>query len=123
MCELERKLPKILVVVFKYSNTQFILCWTINPSLFPVSFSKSDVFVFDNDKNAKLMKVFPILASFLKNKMWQKQPREVAWKKGDLKNFANFKKKHLCWSLFIITLQTLKPVTLLNKDSNTDVFL
>ena len=29
-----------------------------------------------------------------------KQPREVFFKKGVLKNFANFTGKHLCWSLF-----------------------
>ena len=34
-------------------------------------------FFFDNDKNAKLMKVFPIFTAFLKNKVWQKQPPEV----------------------------------------------
>ena len=36
----------------------------------------------------------------------QKQPPEVFCKKGVLKNFANFTGKHLCWSLFIIKLQT-----------------
>ena len=30
----------------------------------------------------------------------QKQPPEVLFKKGVLKNFANFTGKHLCWSLF-----------------------
>ena len=30
----------------------------------------------------------------------QKQPPEVFFKKGVLKNFANFTGKHLCWSLF-----------------------
>ena len=36
----------------------------------------------------------------------QKQPPEVfCKKKGFLKNFADFTGKHLCWSLFLITLQ------------------
>ena len=30
----------------------------------------------------------------------QKQPPKVFYKKGALKNFANFTGKHLCWSLF-----------------------
>ena len=42
----------------------------------------------------------------------QKQPPEVFYKKGALKNFAKFTGKHLCQSLF------------LNKvDSDTGVFL
>ena len=38
-------------------------------------------------------------------------------RKAVLKNFAKFIGKHLCWSLFLINLQTYKPVTLLKKDS------
>ena len=40
-----------------------------------------------------------------------------------LKNFAIFTGKHLCWSLFLIKLQDFRPATLLERDSNTDVFL
>ena len=40
-----------------------------------------------------------------------------------LKNFAIFTEKHLCLSLFIISLQAFKPVTLSKKDSNAVVFL
>ena len=39
-----------------------------------------------------------------------------------LKNFAIFTGKHLCWSLFLIKLQDFRPATLLERDSNTDVF-
>ena len=35
----------------------------------------------------------------------QKQLLEVFYKKAALKNFAISKGKHLCWSLFLITLQ------------------
>ena len=34
-------------------------------------------------------------------------------------NFAIFTGKHLCWSLFLITLQELRPAFLLKRDSNT----
>ena len=44
-------------------------------------------------------------------------------KKGVLKNLANFTGKHLCCSLFLITLQQIRPATLLKLDSKTDVFL
>ena len=35
-----------------------------------------------------------------------------------LKNFANFTGKHLCWSLFSIQLQALRPASLLKRDFN-----
>ena len=53
----------------------------------------------------------------------QKQPSEVFFKKVVLKKFVNFTGKNLCWSLFLIKLQTWGPATLLKRDSNTDVFL
>ena len=37
---------------------------------------------------------------------FQEQPPEVFYKKGVHKNFAIFTGKHLCWSLFLIKLQT-----------------
>ena len=40
-------------------------------------------------------------------------------KKGVLKTFANFTEKYMCWSLFVIKL----PATLLQRDSNTGVFM
>ena len=39
-----------------------------------------------------------------------------------LKNVANFTRKHLYWSLFLINLQAFGPTTLLKRDSNTGVF-
>ena len=33
--------------------------------------------------------------------------------------FAIFKEKHLCWSLFLITLQPFRPETLLERNFNT----
>ena len=41
-------------------------------------------------------------------------------KKGVLKNLANFTGKYLCWSLFLIKLQTW---SFIKKDSTTGVFL
>ena len=46
----------------------------------------------------------------------QLQPPEVFYKKAVLKNFAIFKVKHLCWSLFLIKLSTFRPVNLLERD-------
>ena len=40
----------------------------------------------------------------------QKQPLEVLWKKGILKNCANFTGKHLYWSPFLIKLQAWTPI-------------
>ena len=35
----------------------------------------------------------------------EKQPPEVIYRKGVLKNFANLTGKHLCWRLFLIKFQ------------------
>ena len=42
---------------------------------------------------------------------------QMFFKIGALKNFANFKGKHLCWSLFLIKLQAPRPTILLKRDS------
>ena len=47
----------------------------------------------------------------------------IFFKIGVLKNFANFTRKYLCWSFFLIKLQDQRSATLLKADSNTDVFL
>ena len=45
------------------------------------------------------------------------------YRKSVLKNFAIFTWKHLCWSLFVITLQVFSPATLFRRDSKTGIFL
>ena len=44
-----------------------------------------------------------------------KQPREVFFKKGVLKNFANFTGKHLCWSLFFNKVAGLRACNFIKK--------
>ena len=44
-------------------------------------------------------------------------------KNAVLKNFAVFIRKHLFWSFFEINFQAQKPATLLQRNSNTGVFL
>ena len=44
-------------------------------------------------------------------------------KKIVLKNFAIFTGNHLWWSLFLTKLQAIRPTTLLERDSNTGVYL
>ena len=53
----------------------------------------------------------------------QKQPPEVFCKKAVLKNIAMFRGKHLCWSLFLINFQILRPATLLKRNTNIGVLL
>ena len=48
---------------------------------------------------------------------------QMSFKIDVFKKFAIFTGKHLCWSLFVIKLPASKPANLLNKDSNTGVFL
>ena len=45
------------------------------------------------------------------------------FKIGVLKNFANYTGEYLCWSLFLIKLQPLRPTTLLKRDFSTGCFL
>ena len=42
--------------------------------------------------------------------------------RGVLKNFANFTRKHLCWSLVFTKLQAFRTATLLKKDSEEHLF-
>ena len=48
--------------------------------------------------------------------------RGCSVKKGVFKNLRKFTGKHLCWSYFSTKLLAFRPATLLNSDSNTDVF-
>ena len=43
-------------------------------------------------------------------------------KRGVFRIFASFTGRQLCWSLFLIELQTFRPAALLKIDYNTDVF-
>ena len=49
--------------------------------------------------------------------------RRCFFKKGVLKNFANFTGKHLWWNLFLIKLQAWRSENLSKRDSSTGVFL
>ena len=53
----------------------------------------------------------------------QKQALKIFCKKASLRDFASFTGEHLCWSLFLIELQTCRPAALLKRGSNTDFFL
>ena len=48
---------------------------------------------------------------------------QMFFKLGVLADFAIFTGKHLCWSLFLIKLQGLRPATLLKRDCSKGVFL
>ena len=45
--------------------------------------------------------------------LFRSSHRKCSVKKSVLKNFTNFTGKHLCWSLFLISLQVFGPATLL----------
>ena len=45
----------------------------------------------------------------------QKQPAVTLYKKGVLKNFTKFIRKHMHWSLFFNKVVGLRPATLLKK--------
>ena len=45
------------------------------------------------------------------------------FKMGVFKNFVIFRKKHLCWGLFLTKFQAWRPSTSLKRNSNTGLFL
>ena len=50
--------------------------------------------------------------------------RSSHWRSSVKKRCSkNFTGKHLCWSIFLIKLHVWSTATLLNRESNTDVFL
>ena len=53
----------------------------------------------------------------------QKEPPEVFYRKGVLKNFAKFLGKHECRSLFLHEIAGFEPLMLLKRDSGTGVSL
>ena len=44
---------------------------------------------------------------------------QMFFKKGVLKNFTILTRKHLCWNLFVIQLQSSSPATILKSNSST----
>ena len=55
--------------------------------------------------------------------LYRSRRSHMFFKIGLFTNFAVFTGKHLCWSLILIKLQAWRTTTLLNRDSNTVVFL
>ena len=80
---------------------------------------------FLDNKDASLMVVKVMTVKIWWELYWKykSSSSHMFHKIGILKNFANFTGKHLCWSLFLIKLLTLRPATLLKNDFNTSVFL
>ena len=85
-----------------------------------VSRRKNCSYVITRLRNTSLITFFKkILKQSLDVKT---QSPEGFCKKGDLRNFANFTEKHLCWSLFI-KVASLQPTIFLKRDSNSSAFL
>ena len=63
------------------------------------------------------------LCRYLHIKHCRSSRSQMFFKTDVLKNFAIFKGKHLCRSLFLIKLQTCRSATLFKSDSNTFVLL
>ena len=69
--------------------------------------------IFDH----KEFSVNVVLNYSCQNTQYKKQPRDIFGKKGVIKNFAKFKRKHLCQSLFFNKTAAFRTVTLLKKRS------
>ena len=64
----------------------------------------------------------PQLTLLYRGRTFRSSHRRYCVRKLLLK-FCNIHRKHLCCSLFLKTLQTFRPATLLKRDPNTGVFL
>ena len=76
--------------------------------------------MFDRNLNT------PLIAASVLNNTREVLKQSFAAVFQNLKNFANFAGKHLCWSLFLIKLQVASPQVcnfIKKKHSNTGVFL
>ena len=71
--------------------------------------------------NAFVFVLFTSSASHPHPLCWNSRS-QMFLKIGALKYFANFSRKHLDWSLFLIKLQAWSPGTLLKEDSNTSKY-
>ena len=69
------------------------------------------VVIVKRDDFIKFRQHYPhqVLTGYASDSHYQKQPLEVFCKKAALKNFTIAQGKHLCWSLFLIKLQTIMP--------------
>ena len=64
-----------------------------------------------NDIQSLLLCLFLFLNHFqIRKSVKQKQPPEILFKKGVLRNFAKFTGKHLCQSLFFNKIAGLRPI-------------
>ena len=86
--------------------TKFLLIMFRNWNTFNVMFG-----IFDH----KEFSVNVVLNYSCQNTQYKKQPRDIFGKKGVIKNFAKFKRKHLCQSLFFNKTAAFRTVTLLKK--------
>ena len=67
-------------------------------------------------------KIFEQIVGLLLLLILKSRHQRLSVKKGALKNFADFARKDLSWSIFSIKLQGRGPATFLKRDSNTGVF-
>ena len=72
-------------------------------------------------KDKRILSFFIILSCI--NSLSRSNLPDVFCKKGVLRNFAKFTGKHQCQSLFFNKVASLRPATLLKRDSDTCVFL
>ena len=86
--------------------TKFLLIMFRNWNTFNVMFG-----IFDH----KEFSINVALNYSYQNTQYKKQPRDIFGKKGVIKNFAKFKRKQLCQSLFFNKTAAFRPATLSKK--------
>ena len=105
----------VLIVVTRCHSLYHSMSFVVTPchSLYhSLSLDVQLVCLFINDlQNCKFSRYLQISFFFFfeNGHQDQKQPPHVFYKKGVLKNFAIFTRKHLCSSFFLTKLQAFRP--------------
>ena len=133
----------ITFLIIQYNSTLNLLCIWIYPIIqlyiyicvciyiyictyiFIYIYINFGVFVYSNivATHAHAGHTFMVKFWQVSNIVLKRSYQRCSIKKAVLKNLAILIAKHLCWSLFLINLQAYKAEALLQRDSNTVVFL
>ena len=129
LCELMAFYAEIIIQSF-YSN--FIIHKTINRAPTTLRWSNANIYFSTHPKGNVHTQTHTYTLSKHLEKIWQVLNMTTGryrsscslmfFEIGVRKNFADFTRKHLCWSLFFKKLQILRPVTLSKRYSDTGVF-
>ena len=106
-----------LTLILLFSSNKNVLGWFLQIISKEYNLSRSANILSRNHTTSSLW--LRKDAQYLLLTLWlevQKQPFPGVLQNNFLKNFAIFTRKHLCWSLFLIKLQTSRSATFVSSE-------